>query len=473
MDCSKGMLTILSQLLRDYALSDQKIIVAVSGGADSLALLHALYHLHPSHAFSLHVATLDHGLRGSAGAADADAVVELARAWGLGVTRGVADVYTALYDGEGIEAAARRIRYAFLAQVAREQKARYIAVGHHADDQAETILWHIIRGSGLKGLGGMRVQSTLPNHPDLVLLRPLLSFTRQQIEAYCREQGLSPREDATNRQLDYTRNAIRWRILPLLRAMNPQIHRTLGHLGEATAIDWDFIDHQATEQLAPYWEKGPEQRLRFPIARYRGLHAALKRRLVQMALAALSGTTSDVSFAQIRAAVDCADKGVVGKWSPLGRGWRLRVAYEHLVFEPSADGVVPEHDFCSLTPGQVVGVNARGLTHIPNADWRLHIASEPPASYQARMALPPNVRLSLRTWRAGDRFAPLGMGGRRRKLQDWFVDNKVPRPWRAYIPLLLADEEIIAIVYGAVWTISERVRSPHADNPTVYLQILR
>ncbi len=169
-----------------------KVLIGVSGGVDSLVLLHLLLRLQAAFDFNLHVATLDHGLRGAAGAADADYVVECCTAWGVPVTR-----RTLALDGAS-EDRARQARYAFLAEVARVQGAGFVAVAHHADDQAETVLMRLIRGTGLRGLSGMGLRAPLPGDPGLTLLRPLLFARRAEIEAYCREQGLQPRQDATN-----------------------------------------------------------------------------------------------------------------------------------------------------------------------------------------------------------------------------------------------------------------------------------
>ena len=168
--------------------AENTLIVAVSGGADSLALLHALDHVHPAE--KLIVAHLNHGLRPAA-ANDADFVHKTADEWGMRCIVEQTDVQAqASREKQTIEEAARHARYTFLARVAATESAEYVAVGHHADDQAETILMHIVRGSGLEGLRGMQTVGAWPqpDQPNLRLLRPLLPVSRADIEHYCRTQ---------------------------------------------------------------------------------------------------------------------------------------------------------------------------------------------------------------------------------------------------------------------------------------------
>ncbi|MEO8397393.1 MAG: tRNA lysidine(34) synthetase TilS, partial [Chloroflexota bacterium] len=192
-------------LRRNFLPASARLIVGVSGGTDSLALLHTLLALRDRLSLNLHVATLDHGLRGDAGADDARFVQTTAQSWDLEVTAGYADV-GALAQAQqiGIEAAARLARYEFLAGVADAFHATHIAVAHNADDQVETVLFHLLRGSGLTGIGGMAYIAPLPGHPHRTLIRPLLDIPRADLDAYCREQGLQPRHDASNDDTSYT-----------------------------------------------------------------------------------------------------------------------------------------------------------------------------------------------------------------------------------------------------------------------------
>src|SRR6266545_2156816 len=222
------------------------VVVAVSGGPDSLCLLHILATLRDDLGIALHVAHLDHMIRGAESETEARFVADLARSWGLPATVEAVDVPV-------------------LAQVARSAGAQAVAVAHHADDQAETVLMHLLRGAGPEGLGGMRpvvpwhewapdketrrpgdkVSDSCSLSPGLLvspsLIRPLLQVTRADIESYCTEHGLAPRRDPTNLDLDATRNRIRHELLPRLIEYNPHIVEALGRTAAICADEQAFV----------------------------------------------------------------------------------------------------------------------------------------------------------------------------------------------------------------------------------------
>src|SRR5437868_8474381 len=217
------------------------IIVAVSGGADSLCLLHVLNRLCGSDpdarypAVRLHVAHLNHKLRGEASYQDAAIIARLADSWGLPATIGEIDVPALAHqEGRSLEDAARTARYRFLREVAQGQ---LIAVAHHADDQVETLLLHWLRGEGLAGMVGM-----LPRQQDII--RPLLGVTHAETVAYCQQHGLVPLEDVSNTDPRFLRNRIRHELLPLLESMNPGIRSTLLRNAEVIGVDLAWIEEQ-------------------------------------------------------------------------------------------------------------------------------------------------------------------------------------------------------------------------------------
>src|SRR5829696_2074336 len=225
------------------------VVVAVSGGPDSLCLLHALTQLRDDLGIVLHVAHLDHKIRGAESADEAVFVAGLAHEWGLPHTVEAADVpEMARAQRTNLHAAARAARYRFLVNVARATGARAVAVAHHAGDQAETVLLHLLRGAGPDGLSGMRPvthwegwslgiehersRENLPSPQSSAarpwLIRPLLTATRESIERYCAEHDLHPRRDPSNFDLSATRNRIRHNLIPQLIEYNPHIVAALG-----------------------------------------------------------------------------------------------------------------------------------------------------------------------------------------------------------------------------------------------------
>lgn len=429
------------------------VVVAVSGGADSLALLHILNELRPRLGCHLHVATLDHGLRGEAGAADVRFVADIATRWGLPVTVDRVDVPALMAQtGQGVEAAARQARFTFLAQVAHETGATVVATAHHANDQAETILLHLLRGTGLRGLGGMAFRTPLPGFPKITLIRPLLETSRDEIEAYCHEHGLSPRSDETNQDTTLRRNRIRHKILPQLETINPQIVSALIHLGESAAADLDYL----AEQFNPVIASSNQERERITISRayFVTLHPALQRRFVLWAAAQL-GSEETISYDHLLAAVKMGSRGMVNGQVLLPGDLRLRVDYTMIAVERLAAGW-PDSGYPLLPPGEAIPLVVPDTILLPGEAWKLMTATDLPAeAVPGRwVGLPASNNLALRTRRAGDRFAPPGLGGHTKKLNRWFTDHKVPSYLRDRIPLLTINDEIAAIALAEGWVVS-------------------
>lgn len=277
-------------------LAGQAVVIGVSGGVDSLVLLHAALEVRKRLRLELIAATFDHGLRGSVGAADADAVVELARIWGVACARGEGRLAEVAASGS-VEAIARVARYDFLAHVANEAGALAVAVGHHADDQAETVLAHLVRGAGLAGLVAMRPAALVPGHPDLALVRPLLSLTRADIEAYAATAGLQPRLDATNADVSLTRNKIRLEVMPLLRAINTRMGAALARTADQAAVESDYLEAALDGVLAeaPLAHFADDE-VTISVALLQPLHLALARRLVMRAIRHLVPLNEDAGI---------------------------------------------------------------------------------------------------------------------------------------------------------------------------------
>jgi tRNA(Ile)-lysidine synthase len=450
-------------------LMGSTLVVGVSGGTDSLALLHLLTGLREALDFRLHAATLDHGLRGADGAADAQFVVETAQAWGISVTQGYIDVWTlAQRTGLGIEAAARIARYGFLASVAREVGAAQVAVAHHADDQVETVLLHLLRGSGVSGLAGMAYRDSLPGHPGLTLIRPLLNVTRADLEAYCGEHGLQSRHDASNDDSTYTRNRIRREVLPYLRELSPQLDRRLLQLADLAAVDDDFLETVLGQVVENSVERDGE-RILLPRAVFTGLHPALQRRFILWAARQFE-TADDVGYGHTLAAVDVGLNGQVGARALLTGGVQLRLDYNHIVIELE-DAPATADNVPLLTSGEQIPVMIPGATPL-DAGWTLHTSLTPSETESGRLEIAEGSKVGLRGRREGDRFAPLGLEGHTQKLGKWMIDHKVPQHFRDRLPLVEIDGQIAAI-YWEGWKISHHFAVSSAGQRVVYLWFVR
>lgn len=293
--------TLLAQVRRTIAAhrllsAGDRVVVAVSGGADSVALLHVLISLQPLVRLTLHVAHLDHGVRATSHE-DASFVDTLARRWRIPSTIERRDVKAlCARAGWSLEDGARRVRYQFLDEVARRYGMRRIALAHTADDQAETVLLRLVRGTGLMGLGAIPVMRKLES--GVWVVRPILEIWRQDILAYLNEVGLNHRDDETNRDQRFVRNRIRGELLPLLaRRYNPNIKHTLTQLADQSRWDYAYLHAAAGRQ----WKRAtkashPSHDIAISVRVFRHQPKALQRQLVRRAVEHLRGTVGQLEF---------------------------------------------------------------------------------------------------------------------------------------------------------------------------------
>ena len=439
--------------------SGETVLAGVSGGADSTALLLLLVALAPKLHIDVRAAYFDHRLRGKrASEREFRAVSALAKSLGVPLSTGAGDVRA--YSRErriGIEEAARELRYAFLARAARECRARTVAVGHTADDQVETVLMHILRGSGLAGLAGMAPLSGWPTDAadgrDLTLVRPLLETRRSQTETYCREAGFSPLEDVTNRSPRFRRNVIRHQLLPLLREHVRGVDAAILRLGRAAATERQPIEEAAEQALAQAgsMEEGVARLSRLAL---RDMPAGLLPQVMRLAASRLLGDARDIGERHL-VAMSAAVQKPAGTELNLPRGLHLRVDYEEVVLTTKEAGPAYE-----ALPVEGVELAVPGDTGV--GGWRIEASvrdgEEPVTSadrWEARMDAG-SIRggLVARRRRPGDRFRPLGAPGEK-KLQDVFVDTKVPRRERDSLPVVCDDA---GIAWVAGYRVAERVK---------------
>lgn len=422
------------------------IVVAVSGGIDSLALLHMLVTLRETLDFQLHVATLDHGLRGRAGMNDALFVQNMAESWNLTVSVGH------LKRISPSEAAAREERYNFLASVAEMVGSGKVFVAHHADDQAETVLLRLIRGSGLQGVSGMQSLMSLPGTPRIRLVRPLLHITRAQLETYCFHHNLKPRHDSTNTNSIYMRNYLRNAIIPQLKHINPNVIPAIHRFSLIAAQQADFIAEHLAQQIDEHLLIS-DNRIRLPLDIFNQLHPTLQSEFIVRSVKEIRPGT-EPTFQLVDHALDVLKVSQIGAVAQMTQGVEVRRDYDYVIVEhestPSMFADIP-----LLAPNTDIKVNIPGET-VLNEKWILHIVSAEapninPLHYSARICLP-DLPIRLRTRRPGDRIHPRGLKGRSQKLKKWMIDHKIPVETRDHLPLLIVEDEIFAIVFGQRWS---------------------
>ena len=306
------------------------VVLAVSGGADSVCLADAVLAIAPEHKRQPIIAHLNHQIRGAAADADATFVQQFAAQHSVVCEIGQTDVPAlAQHMSVSLEVAARMARYDFLAKVADKIQANSVATAHHADDQAETVLLRLIRGTGLSGLRGMQLRSPMTGAPHITLLRPLLRLTRQDIEQYCADRALTPRHDASNDDLAHTRNRIRHELLPMLAQFNPGIRAVLARLADTASTDVEIIEFATRQTYAAITETSAHG-VQFDRLRWLALPTGLRRATLREAARVLRGNVTDLKFSAIEEACDVLSSAQTGEIA-LTADIRIRVSVDKFV----------------------------------------------------------------------------------------------------------------------------------------------
>ena len=446
--------------LREYDFADRKLLVAVSGGPDSLALLHALYRVRVEFGLKLHGAHLNHKLRGAESDGDAEFVADTFRRLGMPFTAGSVDV--AAYRSKhklSLEDAARRVRYSFLAKALAEEGADAIALGHTADDQAETVLMHIIRGSGLNGLRGMGTldQRTIDSIP-VTLFRPLLGTRRAETQAYCRAVGVEPRIDASNSSPEFLRNRVRLELLPLLEHMNPSVRDALLRLSANAVQDSDYIRVQADVVWGDVARVDGSGVVRLDAAALGRQHAAIQSHILRRAIETVGGEVTQRHTLDMLGLIG----GAPGKILHLTGGLTFVTGYGEAYVgraEEVEDMLAPlpaiQGEHALAAPGEIrVGVWLIGTSvevGVNEQDW--HNFSIHPNSPPEREGMTVSEVMDMdcvgdRLWVRGrlprDRFQPLGMEGSK-SLQEFMIDARIPRRWRDGLPLVVSERGVVCV----------------------------
>ena len=438
-------------------LASEKLIVGVSGGPDSVCLLHLLTRLRPRFGHDLHVAHLNHMLRGQASDEDAAYVQQLARSLGVPATVRQRDVQ-ALRETHhtSLEEEARRQRYLFFSEVAEEKGAKAVVVGHTSDDQVETLLLHLIRGTGVVGLRGMLAVSRWRSSEQgfqTTIARPLLSVRREQTHRYCEAYDLRPRIDASNWSPRYLRNRIRNELLPLLESYNPRVREALLRTGTIAGDDAAYLEEEAQRALGRMTEEVPGG-LRFDLRALRSCRHALQRYLMREVLRRLLGTVTDIEWAHLQSMIAALYKPAGTELSLPGE-LQLRIGYDSCIVVRGVAAYNPfppiEGEHPIPTPGRATFDGWQAVASVLPSTVTVEDAGRWAASLDLDRT---GERLFARGRRNGDRFQPLGMSAPK-KLQDFFVDAKIPRAWRDGIPIIATPKDI---VWLAGWRIDDRFK---------------
>lgn len=442
----------VDQTLRahDMVQNGEALLVAVSGGADSVALVYILLELAPKYSLRMAIAHLNHCLRQSESDRDEKFVAGLAKHLGLPFYVGREDVrrYQEQYRLSP-EDAARQVRYGFYDAIATKYGYRKIAVGHHGDDNAELVLMNLLRGSGPLGLCGISPVR------DNKIVRPLIDLRRSEIMDYIAAKSLNYVTDSSNWDLNYHRNKIRTRLIPELKSeYNPQLIDSLNRMSAIMGAEEEWIEdliHPIFEKTVVFKEKN---KLWLAISELNEQPVAVQRRIIRKAIRWVKGNLRRITFDHVASVCHLAQIGAASGIRDLPD--RLRIRRDRDVLMISKERVnlrrldrvscfseTPEYEYSLTGPGKIFVEEAEAyigfaeISKAPSLDLQ-------PSGHQVAFFDMDKVRfpLVIRNFRAGDRFWPLGSSGKQ-KLKKFFIDHKVSRIERARCPIVLSQDKII------------------------------
>jgi tRNA(Ile)-lysidine synthase len=432
--------TVEAAIWRHHMLaSGDAVVVGVSGGPDSVALLHCLVAFRRKWSLRLVVAHLNHQLRGETADQEAAFVERLASILGLPCDINSRDV--ASYGAEhrlSIQEAAREVRYAFYDEVATRHGAGKIALGHQANDNAESILIHLLRGTGPKGLTG------IPPVRDGRIIRPLIDSNRSQILDFLEERGFEYVRDRSNLDPKYLRTRIRHELLPFLKeSFNPGVVHALTRLASIVRQEEDFFNGQVKSAFQDLVREQKTNRLTLSAAGLARLHPALLQRLVRQAVLSIRGDLKRLGHNHVEAIVSLARGALPSGRLDLPHGVQVVRDRDDVTFSVGAPESRPRFEYHVAGPGttliQEIGTCLR--LSVCDADGVAVISKHPPTTAFLDLQEVP-FPVTVRSIRRGDRFRPLGMSGSQ-KLKAFFINHKVPRSQRHRCPLLLSGEKIV------------------------------
>lgn len=432
---------------------DDSVLVGVSGGPDSVALLHLLLILAPRFSISLGVAHLNHCLREKDSEHDAEFVASLAKKLDLPLYIYKEDVREYQHKHKlSLEEAARHVRYAFYNNVAEKNDYNKIALGHHSDDNAELVLMYLFRGSGPLGISGM------PPVRDEKIVRPLIKLTRSEIINYLNKNGIKYVSDKTNKDIRHLRNRIRHHLIPLLKkSYNPRIIESLNRLALIMRCEDEWIEDAINHIYQNSVLNLKEDKIVLSVPKLDSIHPAIKRRIIRKAIEKIKGNLRRITYLHINNAITLLQSGPT--YGSLDLPDRIRVSRDNdiIIFSKEKNALRRlnvksiEHEAISfkykiLKPGLIflkeIGMHLTfseiGIEDLPDLRRTGHNV----AFFDMDSIRFP---LNLRNFQPGDRFNPLGMTGTQ-KVKKYFINKKVQRVKRASCPILLSQEKIIWVV---------------------------
>ena len=480
-DLIEHLLTRVHETVARYNLIQPRehIVIGVSGGPDSTCLAAVLHECTAKWDLTLHLAHLNYGTRGGESESDEIFLRKLAMELSIGISieRATSDDLVNPVHGS-FQARARTARYQFFERVAQQQGAHKIATGHTADDQAETVLMWALRGTGLKGLGGIPVQRSQR------IIRPLIALTRTDVLAYLDAKHLAFQTDSSNENPVYLRNRVRHDLIPLLQTYNPQMRRTLSHLAEIVSEDEKILSTMTQKVfqdiLVASQDAQQSPSCHLSRSRFLDLPRGLQRRCIRQAVTSIKGNTGRLTFAHIEAMIACITASSQPSATYECAGITVNHRAHDVIAMTKRDARV-QHKSWEAQPLSIPAEIELRAIGCRIRTWReSSFTNDAPTPHGDPAAYDPMVAhfdedtfelpLTVRPWQDGDIFCPSGMGGKRKKLQDYFVDTKVPKRMRSQIPLIVAAEGILWI---PGYRQDDRFRRRSTTRRTCTVQLMR
>ncbi|ERI91472.1 tRNA(Ile)-lysidine synthetase [Clostridiales bacterium oral taxon 876 str. F0540] len=417
-----------------------KVIVAVSGGPDSMCLLHILYSLKEELNIKLYAAHVNHCLRGEEADKDEEYVKEFCRKHDIECFSRKIDINKLAQErGLSSESAGREARYEFFDELLTSLNAQKIALAHNANDQAETVLMRIIRGTGMEGMVGIKPVR------ENIFVRPIINIRRESIEVYCNENNLSPRIDKSNLENIYARNKVRLELLPYIRDnFNSDIVTSLNRLAETISVDNDYLESKAFKKYKIYCDN-KEQKVIIKKEAFIEAEAILTR-VVRLALKDVKGNLKNIEKIHIYDLIELQKLGT-GKKIMLPENIIAYNNYGSIELVLSENYVNnKEKKEYKLNIGEnnyIEQFNMNFSIRVVGTNEKIDFKERDYVKYFDYDKL--KQKITVRSRREGDRFIPFGMKGNK-KLKDLFIDLKIPKEQRENIPLICFDDEIAWIV---------------------------
>lgn len=439
----------IKRTLREIPVHERTkpLVVALSGGPDSLALLLALNDLKDELNLKLHVAHMNHGLRGTESDDDEKFVIDLAIQLRLPHTTRFGNVKDYANENKvSIEEAARNMRYEFLSNVVREEKGFGIVLGHTKNDQVETILMHLIRGTGLDGLLGMSTfgkWQSLNTDTYTVLIRPLLNVGKDSTEQYCYAYNLQPRIDTSNSSIHFTRNKIRTDLIPRIKSYNQNFEKALLRMSSAARYYQDYIETITLDTMKSLTVSAPSG-IAFSRNAFCEQHRVIQTNLVLMAYEKMVGNTKNIKSAHIDTILDLASNGK-SKIVHLPNNLVVCIDNQEIQFVSKT--------YLNVTKAKTLTkqvIKIPGKTTIPGWEIVSYVEKKSPERLYGAYHISLDAEqieepIFVRGRLPGDRFVPTGMKNTK-KLQDFMVDTKIPNSKRDSVPIVTLEDEIIWVV---------------------------